>query len=193
MPPRHSIVPATDEELIESFIQSGNIELAGDLFERYMQLVYGVCLKYLRDREPAKEMVMKIFEKLVAELPSTQINCFKPWLYVVTKNCCLMELRSRKSTKAREQIWAESVTQNMENDGSLHPLNDYDNQVLTDALHDCIGRLNDHQRQCIELFYFQELSYLQIAESTTIDINKVKSYIQNGKRNLKLCMDQKAL
>lgn len=190
---RLSLIPKSDEELVDAFAQSGDVALAANLFDRYMKLVYGVCLKYLRDREAAREMVMKVFEKLVEELPSAKVNTFKPWLYVVTKNLCLMELRSRKSAKAREQRWAENATLNVENDGALHPFTEHDNRILTDALHDCMTRLNDHQRQCIELFYFQELSYQQIADSTTIELSKVKSYIQNGKRNLKLCMDQKAL
>ncbi|PZX10296.1 RNA polymerase sigma-70 factor (ECF subfamily) [Breznakibacter xylanolyticus] len=193
MPRLHLEPSVTDESLAESFAQTGNVELAGDLFERYMQPVYGVCLKYLRERDAAKEMVMRVFEKMVAELPHVTVNAFKPWLYVVTKNLCLMELRSRKSARIREQRWGDRMHADVENDVSRHLYQQHDAHVLSEALRDCMTRLNDHQRECIELFYFEELSYQQIADSTTLETGKVKSYIQNGKRNLKICMEKKAL
>ena len=190
---RESIAPSADEELVNLFVKTGDAEVLGELYRRYMQLVYGVCLKYLRDRDLAKETVMKVFEKLMIDLPSANVKVFKPWLYVVTKNYCLMELRSCKSSREREKICADNQPSFMEQDDSLHPISENDNRVVMDALQDCITRLNEQQRSCIEMFYFQELTYQQIAESTSTDLNKVKSFIQNGKRNLKICLEHKAL
>jgi RNA polymerase sigma-70 factor (ECF subfamily) len=57
-------------------------------------------------------------------------------------------------------------------------------------LEKCIETLGDEQKQCVKLFYLQEKCYKEITESTGFDMNKVKSYIQNGKRNLKICMEK---
>jgi RNA polymerase sigma factor (sigma-70 family) len=59
-----------------------------------------------------------------------------------------------------------------------------------ETLKKCIDQLKDEQKECIKLFYLEEKCYQEIAESTSYELKKVKSYIQNGKRNLRICMDQ---
>lgn len=155
-----------------------------------MHLVYGVCLKYLKEREWAKDGVIRIFEKLVEEIPNHQIDNFKPWLYAITKNFCLMELRSRKSSLEREKKWAEENIVLVDYSFSLHPIDDDNNKGLNTALKNCIEKLKKEQKQCIELFYFDDKCYQEISDISDISLNKVKSYIQNGKRNLKICMEK---
>jgi RNA polymerase sigma-70 factor, ECF subfamily len=180
-----------DNDLLSLFAQTGDLEVLGVLYQRYMHLVYGVCLKYFKNRDTAKEGVVAIFEKLMVELPKQQVDNFKPWLYVVTKNYCLMELRKQKSGWRREQIFMENAPLFMESDIEVHPLDSDDNQGLTDALQHCIEQLKAEQKQCIELFYYNDKCYAEISEQLNMDLKKVKSHIQNGKRNLKICLDNK--
>ncbi|MBS2210479.1 sigma-70 family RNA polymerase sigma factor [Carboxylicivirga mesophila] len=180
----------SDEQLLSEFQQTGNIDILGLLFERYMHLVYGVCLKYLKNREDAQDAVMELYEKLGKELLSKEVNNFKPWLYVVTKNHCLMQLRSQQTQLRKQKDFEKSELPFMESDALMHPNGDnWEPEEMDKRLQACLNKLREHQRACIELFYFKELCYQEISDNLNIDIKKVKSYIQNGKRNLKLCIE----
>ncbi len=180
----------TDEELIAEFNSSGDMEVLGRLYSGYMHLTYGVCLKYLKDREEAMDAVMQIFEKLITDIPKQEIRNFRSWLHVVTKNYCLMYLRSVKSKNERLAEWAVDPQNFMENVSEMHPI-DRDEPDMKDAINDCIERLKKEQKYCIKQFYYENRCYREIAVSFGISEKKVKSYIQNGKRNLKLCLDEK--
>ena len=179
----------SDGELLKRFREEGDMAVLGQLYERYMHLVYGVCLKYLEEREAAKDEVMNIFEKLVTTVPDEEILNFRTWLYVVTKNHCLMLLRSRKSESARMETMLSDPTFFMEKEAQVHPMEN-DEEIDMKRLEECISRLKDEQRICIQLFYYEGCGYRQIAERLGMAESKVKSYIQNGKRNLKICMEQ---
>ena len=179
----------TDAELISEFSSSGNLELLGELYTAYMHLVYGVCLKYLKDRDESKDAVMQIFEKLITDIPKQHIENFRGWLYTVTKNYCLMHLRSMKSQDERFIEWANYNTFFMETGTSVHPI-DEDGSDMEAALMDCIKRLKDEQSECIRLFYFENRCYSEIAIKLNTDEKKVKSHLQNAKRNLKLCLGE---
>ena len=175
---------------MDEFRQSGNLEILGLLYKRYMHLVYGVCLRYFKDREEAKDGVMQIFEKLITEIPVHQIQKFKSWLYVLTKNHCLMEIRSAKTHERRMDQWISDQEISMEYREDLHPI-DKEEAGQDATLRECIKRLINMQKECIQLFYFENKSYREIAGLLTLDENKVKSYLQNGKRNLKICLEEK--
>ncbi|HUX97839.1 MAG TPA: sigma-70 family RNA polymerase sigma factor [Bacteroidales bacterium] len=180
----------SDEELISHFTLSGDLDLLGDLYTRYMPLVYGVCLKYLKNREESSDAVMQIFEKLISEIPKQRIENFRSWLHVVTKNYCLMQLRSEKSKKERFDEWLNDPVIFMENSYSIHPI-DEDRTDIDKKLSDCIDNLKKEQKECILLFYFENKCYKEIASTKGLDENKVKSYLQNAKRNLKICLEEK--
>lgn len=179
-----------DAELIQRFKSSGDLEFLGRLYEKYMHLVYGVCLKYLQNREDGRDATMQIFEKLVVEIPKREIENFKSWLYVLTKNHCLMQIRAEKSRRARADNIEIDATVFMESTYELH----HNNELVIDrnltALKKCIDALKEGQQECIKLFYLEEKCYQEISELTHLDLKKVKSYIQNGKRNLKICMEE---
>lgn len=181
---------APDSWLIDQFVTSGDLEFLGILYERYMHLVYGVCLKYLKDRDESQDAAMQIFEKLMVELPKRKIENFKPWLHVITKNYCLMHLRSEKSRMHHEEKLAESNEVFMESTYDVHLNNEPVLDKDLESLKKCIEQLKQEQRECIKLFYLDEKCYQEIADEMKYELKKVKSHIQNGKRNLKICMDQ---
>ena len=179
----------TDEELLLQFKRTGSLDTLGELYSRYMHLVYGVSLKYFENREEAKDAVMQIFEKLVLDLPGQEVRNFKSWLYVLTKNHCLMHIRSQKSAAGRMDKY-KIEQEFMESEQEMHPI-DKEEPSVEDALKKCIEQLKNEQKQCIELFYYEKRCYQEIAEKLQISEKKVKSYLQNGKRNLKICLEQK--
>jgi RNA polymerase sigma-70 factor (ECF subfamily) len=178
-----------DEELVSEFSSSHDLEILGELYLKYMHLVYGVCLKYLKNREEAMDAVMQIFEKLISDIPKQRIENFRSWLHVVTKNYCLMQLRSMKGEDEKLREWM-LTTGIVENEHYVHPL-DNEQQEIDNLLADCIERLNGEQKECIKRFYYESRCYKEIAEDLGIDEKKVKSNLQNGKRNLKICIEEK--
>ncbi len=178
-----------EKQLIERFRESQDLDLLGKLYQPYMHLVYGVCLKYLRDSDLAQDAVMAIFEELVVKLSKHEVENFKSWLYVLSKNHCLMELRKQK--RKRTDNFDYSDLELMENGQVLHHEDDYTVQEDNlERLTTCIAQLKKEQKRCVELFYLDKKSYQEITDSTSYELKKVKSYIQNAKRNLKQCMEQ---
>ena len=187
-PRRRDPEKLSDEALIAAYKESGETNLVGVLYKRYMHLVYGVALKYLKDSEEAQDITMVVFEKLMADLKTHQIQAFKPWLYMVAKNQCLMLIRKRKG---HETVALPEYNLENDDDGSVEiNLSEHlDDSEIREAqlnqLEEGIKTLGPEQRICVELFYLQDKSYVEVAEMTGYDLKQVKSYIQNGKRNLK--------
>jgi len=172
-----------DEVQLNIYRKTGDVAVLGKLFEQYVPLIYGVCLKYLKDEEDAKDAVMGIFEELIIKVKQHEIKHFRSWVYVLSRNYSLMKLRSGKRV---EEI---SLNQVMEYTPFLHPEENNREEAMT-ALERCIEKLNPMQKQSIDLFYLKEKCYKEIAEITGFTLNDVKSYIQNGKRNLKICLER---
>lgn len=149
-----------------------------------MELVYGVCLKYLKAPEDAQDAVMAIFEELVIKLRQHQVENFKSWLYTLAKNHCLMRLRSQKRlpTAKMEEDFMQS--------GEEEHLKDVlDREEHFQQLDYCMEQLAESQRKVIQLFYLQGKCYNEISAETGLEWKNVRSFIQNGRRNLKLCME----
>lgn len=190
-PPREEkLNNASDEELILRFKKSGNNQYIGELFERYTHLIFGVCMKYLKDEEESKDAVMDIFEELGAKLQAHEISNFKSWIYSVTKNHCLMLLRKEtRKLQEHQNIYEIFRREVMESGDIFHPS---DSEQLEDKIRKLktgIIKLKEEQRTCLELLYLQNKSYHEVAAITGYDLKKVKSYIQNGKRNLKIFLE----
>jgi RNA polymerase sigma factor (sigma-70 family) len=175
----------TDQELLTQFKLSGELNWAGILYNRYTSMVYGVCLKYLKDREEAKDAVMQLFEKLTTTLKTHEIEHFKSWLYVTARNHCLMDLRSKKG-KYTEEI--SPLLMETSTDVHLEERDEMESNL--GKLENCIEKLAHEQKACVKMFFLQQKCYKDITILTGFDLNKVKSFIQNGKRNLKICMEQ---
>ena len=163
---------------------SRDLDILGILFQRYMDLLYGVCLKYLKDPEPAKDAVMQIFEELVEKLHKHEVDNFKSWLYTLGKNHCLMQLRTPKNLKT-----VEFKAELMHSEEEVHLNGIMQKEENFRQMEKCLQTLSAEQKITVELFYLQNKCYKEIAEQTGLDWNKVRSYIQNGRRNLKICME----
>jgi RNA polymerase sigma factor, sigma-70 family len=150
-----------------------------------MELIYGVCLKYLKDPENAQDAVMNLFEELIIKVPKQEIDHFKAWVYTVAKNHCLMRLRSEKR-KPTVKIDIDL----MQSEPDWHLNGEPENEQDIRQLEFCLGQLVPEQRRVIELFYLEKKCYNEISASTGMDWNKVRSFIQNGRRNLKICMEK---
>jgi RNA polymerase sigma-70 factor (ECF subfamily) len=175
-----------DKDLIEQYKTTGSLEVLGELYQRYMELVYGVCLKYLKEPEDAKDCVLNIFEELVTKLKKHEVDNFKGWLYQLAKNHCLMKLRKQKPSVVNIDVSF------MHSEENFHPDDEMIKEENFKQLQYCLGQLAGQQRQAIELFYLKNKCYKEIAEITEIELNSVRSFIQNGRRNLKICMDKKS-
>lgn len=186
---KQDLLSLTDEQLVAKYAHTQNKEIIGVLYERYTHLLFSVCFKYLGNDADAEDAVMLVFEKLFELLKKSEVNNFKGWIYTITKNECLMQLRHRKSgERVKEENLKLLDVEIMESAVIKHLLNDEDNRIR--YLETAIGTLGSEQKQCIELFYLNEKTYHEVELITGYSYNEVKSHIQNGKRNLKQIMER---
>jgi len=175
-----------DSELLENFYNSKDNQWLGYLLQRYTLLLLGVCMKYLKNEEEAKDTVQQIFLKVITELQKYRVDYFKSWLYMIARNQCLMRLRDKQGKTPKE------LTDNLllkEQESNIAELAEKD--VLLNTMEKALQELNGEQKTCVTLFYLQKKSYHDISEQTGLTLLQVKSHIQNGKRNLKLLVEKK--
>lgn len=174
-----------DAELIALYKINGDLDALGLLYNRYMHLVFGVCINYFKDEEQSKDAVMQIFEELVKKLKIHEVQNFKSWLHVLTRNHCLMALRksAKQNTVSIDDVFVEKSE-------FVHLDIDSAKETQLTIMEKCMETLPDEQRKSVDLFYLQEKCYKEVADITGYDMLKVKSYIQNGKRNLKICIEK---
>lgn len=180
-----------DLELVAHYKQTNDNNFIGVLFQRYTHLILGVCLKYLKDENEAQDASMQIFEKLLVDLKKHEIQQFKAWLHMVCKNFCLMQLRSGAAKLKHDKEMHKDFLSVMESNYELHLTIENTKEIQLTHMEECIKGLNSEQRLCVELFYLQEKSYQEVSETTRLTMNNVKSHIQNGKRNLKNCIESR--
>jgi len=177
--------PREDHELVAAYQASSDLTVLSTLYQRYLDQLYGVCLKYLADPEAAKDAVMDIFEELAQKLLKHEVTYFRGWVYTLAKNHCLMKLRSSKRLPA-----TSFDPENMQTAEDLHLNERMEKEDQLGRLSKCIETLAADQRAAVELFYLKNLCYKEIATITGLQWNKVRSHIQNGRRNLKICIEQ---
>ena len=175
----------SDRELADQYRTSGDLAVLGELYQRYMELVYGVCLKYFREPEQAKDSVMLIFEELVSKLKKHEVENFRPWLHQLAKNHCLMQLRTPRNLKT-----VEFRVDVMQSEEEVHLNGVLEKEENFRKLELCLGTLSGDQQEAIRLFYLEGKCYNEIVDITGQEWNQVRSSIQNGRRNLKICMEK---
>lgn len=180
----------SDQDLIRLYRETLDTGMIGVFFNRYAHLVYGIALKYFDLEEDRKEAVMQVFEKLYNALLQFEITNFKSWLYSVAKNQCLMIINKENTVSFNEQIQCKKFQIEFMEFEDTFSLNHTTEKKREDKLHEFVMELCEEQRICVDLFYMQKKSYKEIADLTKYSLNQVKSYIQNGKRNLKIMLEQ---
>ncbi len=182
----------SDEELVHRYRNSHDPAYIGELYVRYTHLVYGVCLKYFHNDADAQDAVMQIFEKLIKELKKHHIESFKPWLHTVVKNHCMMHFRREASVAKKETELKNNIGGSVENNNIDHLDSEGEKELMILYLSTGMESLKEEQRMCVEMFYLKDMSYQKIVDETGYSMNEVKSYIQNGKRNLKNFITEKS-
>jgi RNA polymerase sigma-70 factor (ECF subfamily) len=178
---------ATDAELLARFQQEGDQEALAQLFDRYLELSYGLCLQYLKTESRAEDAVMGIYIELERKLPVHEVQNFKSWLFTVVRNFCLMQLRKEK--KDTTLSFDPAFMQSTEN---WHPLEEQTEvSEREDALNYCLEQLTEQQKTCVNLFYYEGYSYKAIAEMRQEEVGQIRSNIQNGRRNLRNCIESR--
>ncbi|MBX2875182.1 MAG: sigma-70 family RNA polymerase sigma factor [Saprospiraceae bacterium] len=185
--PKKGLTNWSDEQLLKAFQKTGEDQYFFTLIERYSHLIYYNCKQYLSDEEDCKDMVMTIVEKVYERCPTANIDYFSSWLYSVIRNQCISHIRAqnrqnRQSLAWEESTMAESAKSRVEEGGQGYG---YTEEAIQSALQE----LPPSQRQCLQLFYFEGKSYKEISEQTSYSLKKVKSYLQNGKRKLKILLE----
>ncbi|GJM34415.1 MAG: DNA-directed RNA polymerase sigma-70 factor [Saprospiraceae bacterium] len=178
---------AADAELVAKYKSTNEQKYLGQLYDRYLELVYGVCLKYLKDQTLAEDAIIAIYEELITKVREHDIRQFRSWLHVLVKNHCLMQLRRDKKniTVSFDPNFMQSIEE-------LHPLLEEGQQNGQEAaLKVCLDKLKIEQKSCIKLFYYEGKSYKEIAEMRVDEVGTIRSYIQNGRRNLRKCLEKK--
>lgn len=175
----------SDEQLLSAYVRDGDARSLGMLYERYMPMVYGVCLKIFKDSGKAEDAVMSIYEELTHKVKAHEIGAFRGWLYVLARNHCLMEWRKNNRRPTDHHAPEDMVRY----DAVESPF-EYELPKESDPLNKCLSELNEQQRNCVQWFYYEDHSYKDIADMISEDVGKVRSYIQNGRRNLKMCLER---
>lgn len=174
-------------ELLKKYKEELKPVWLGELYNRYSHLVFGLCLKYLKDEENARDAVLAIFEKLVTDLKTREVATFQHWLYAVSRNHCLEVLRSKGREEKRRYVYHAENSVGMPEESEVISLAEIREAGLKN-LESAISRLNEDQRQCVEMFYLEEKSYKEITETTGYSLGEVKSHLQNGRKNLRLLL-----
>jgi RNA polymerase sigma factor (sigma-70 family) len=178
----------TDQELLDRYAADRDNDWVGILLQRYTLLLLGVCMKYLRQEEEAKDAVQQIFVKVITELPKYKVDYFKSWIYTIARNHCLMKLRDRH-IKAPTPL-TDNMLVSWDEDPGRSP--HIEKEAALDLMGSLLEQLGKEQKSCLILFYLEKRSYQEIVDETAFTLMQVKSHIQNGKRNLKLLMEKAA-
>ena len=182
--PYHHI---TDQELLDRWYADRNNEWLGALLQRYTLLLFGVCMKYIKEEEEAQDCVQQIFVKVLTELNKYRVDYFKSWIYTIARNHCLMKLRDKHGRAAE---LSDSMLAAWDDEPGKNPHQQKEQQLQ--MMGQSLEELGNEQKLCVILFYLEKKSYQEIASSTGFTLMQVKSHIQNGKRNLKLLMEKKS-
>jgi RNA polymerase sigma-70 factor (ECF subfamily) len=185
----HSIEQYSDATLLDLYKKDKDTKWIGYLFERYTLLVFGVCMKYLKQVNDAKDATQQVFEKAFVEINKYEVTYFKSWMYSIARNHCLMQLRGKGLQTVFMETLPEELGENFNTQELLDAKENLHEQQI-ENLGDAIAHLNQEQQLCIDLFYLQKLSYKEIEEKTGYSFQQVKSHIQNGKRNLRIYLEQ---
>ena len=179
----------SDEQMVQRFQKSGDTYYAALLFERYNELTVSMSLSYLKNQMDAEDATMECFEVLVRDLATTEVKNFGGWYYSVVRNLLLKYKRQSKkvqSTDLVEDVHANAAEMDVE-----ELFDDMPKPEMEAVLEEAFSALKEEQATALKLFFLEGKSYDAIAAAMEVDIKKVKSLIQNGKRKMKIVLEQR--
>lgn len=182
-------------DYVAAYRATGDLAILGELYEQHMELTYAVCYNYLRDEEEAKDAVMNLFEQLITDLRKHDVQQFGPWLHSVARNYCLMQLRKNQAHPKSELVTNASgeLMDGLFPSSLPDETDPLDQETDLTLMETCLKTLPAEQQTCLTLFYLERKTYTEVADLTGFDLKQVKSYLQNGRRNLKICMRKESL
>lgn len=186
-----SYAQLSDEELVQHYKNTFDGFYVGLLFERYVDVIFGISLKYLKNRQDAEDMLSSVFEKLTDVLKNKEVQTFRNWLFVLVKNQCVSQLRSVQSQQQRQKRYIDYISQLTAPEELMQVWKEEKKNDEEVRLKQVLAQIPRKQRRCIEYFYFEQKSYKEIAELMNETVGKIRSYIQNGRRNLKIMLTDK--
>lgn len=185
--PKKGLTNWSDEQLLRAFQKTGEEQYFFTLIDRYSHLIYYNCKQYLSLEEDCQDMVMTIVEKVYERCPKADISYFRSWLYSVIRNQCISHIRTQSRRSPQNLSWEETTEP-----AALPTLveeKDHSYGFSDEAIQAALQELDPLQRECLQLFYFEGKSYKEISQQTSHSLKKVKSYLQNGKRKLKILLE----
>ncbi|MCC3154116.1 sigma-70 family RNA polymerase sigma factor [Hymenobacter sp. BT770] len=194
--------PPSDQALLARYRALGDVGDLGLLYDRYLPEAFAVCRRYLAPPdEDAQDAVMQLFEHLVKVLRTHAPDNFPAWLHTTARNHCLMQLRARKrgGPSAGPLILTFPDAADVETAGARHLLEQdataeeaENTEARLQSMEVALAQLPAAQRRCLELFYLEKKCYRDIATETGLELNLVRSHLQNGKRMLRRQLDPPA-
>jgi RNA polymerase sigma-70 factor, ECF subfamily len=149
------------------------------LLPRYRDKVFRLCFSMLRDRAQAEDVTQDIFLRIWRALPGYGAQAaLSTWIYAISKNACLSELRKRKPTVSIDQNEDEY---NAEVAALAAP--DPDDSA-TVSVSQVLDKLPERYRQAVTLFYMEDKSYEQTAESLGLPLGTVKALLHRARKRL---------
>ena len=170
----------SDAELLHAYQTFEDHDSLATLFMRYAAQVLGLCMQYLKHSADAEDAVMDIYTHIQKPLRHQHIQHFRAWIMQVSRNHCLQIIRKKKGKYSIDI----SELKHMESTDNLHQV--YVDDYRLDVMEEELKNLSEEQQICLRMMYLEGHSYKEIATIKGYELKKVKSYIQNGKRNLAL-------
>ena len=177
----------SDEALLKRYLLQSDTQTLGILYERYMPLLYGICLKYLKDQMAAEDAVIQVYEQVARKIAESDVQNFKAWVCTVARNHCLMQLRKDKNMQVEH--FDPTASRNFDSADFMFPAEAQEREMQLLLMEKCLEALIEAQKTKVKMFYFEDRSYSEISALTHTDLGTVRSHIQNGRRNLKNCME----
>jgi RNA polymerase sigma factor (sigma-70 family) len=193
--PPAAAAPLSDQELLARYRLRGEVADLGLLYDRYLPEAFAVCRRYLAPPdEDAQDAVMQLFEHLVKALRTHEPDNFPAWLHTTARNHCLMQLRARKRAGPSagplvlhfpDAVDVETAAARHLPDEAAAADEAATAEERLQSVEAALAQLPPAQRRCLELFYLEKKCYRDIATETGLEINLVRSHLQNGKRMLR--------
>lgn len=172
-----------DEASLIARLRERDPEAMAELYDRYGRIVFAVIVRIVRDRAIAEDLVQESFLRVwnrVAAFDAAR-GTLGPWLLTVARNQALDYIRSQEGRTWSTMMTADTERPRMFSDVEAQLLE----SVQLDRVRSALNKLTDHQRQVIELAYFEGLSQSEMAERIQQPLGTVKTWMRSALRILR--------